>query len=56
MTEEEGKRNLDRKEEPSLWETGKGDAVKHSGNTKGKMGAARSFESFDFSKIMNGLF
>lgn len=27
--EEEGKRNLDRKEEPSLWETGKEDAVQH---------------------------
>lgn len=26
---EEGKRNLDRKEEPSLWETGKEDAVRH---------------------------
>lgn len=27
-----------------------------AGNTKGKMGAARSFESFDFSEIMNCLF
>lgn len=56
MTEEEGKRNLDHKEEPVSGKQAERMLLNISGNITGKMGAAKSFESFDSSKIMNCMF
>lgn len=56
MTKEEGRETLTTKRNSVSGKQAKRMLLNISGNTRGKMGAVRSFESFDFLKKMNCLF